>query len=283
MRKITPLIVVLAFLLPASPAIAQKNARQVVDECLKSMSKCKTLSGRIKRSERVDGELEAADMYFKVNYSPYKVYIYNYAPDEGSEVLYVTGWNKNKAYIHPNKFPFVNVSLNPKGDMLLKDRHHTLFDVGFTYTNNVVTFLIDKHEQDFDKYVKKEKDVTYAGEDCYVISINYDVYDFVDYTVLEGEDLIKIDQKMRVPAFKVLELNDDVKDYFDVEAGQVIKIPNMYAEKVVLFISKANMLPIVQIVYDDQGLFEKYEYSKVKFNPTFDPAEFTTKWHEYEF
>lgn len=283
MRKITPLIVVLAFLLPTSPAIAQKSARQIVDECLKSMSTCKTLSGRIKRTERVDGEMEPADMYFKVNYNPYKVYIYNYAPDVGSEVLYVTGWNKNKAYIHPNKFPFVNVSLNPKGDMLLKDRHHTLFDVGFTYTNNVVTFLIDKHEQDFDKYVKQEKDVIYSGEDCYVISINYDVYDFVDYTVLEGEDLIKIDQKMRVPAFKVLELNDDVKDYFDVEAGQVIKIPNMYAEKVVLFISKANMLPIVQIVYDDKGLFEKYEYSKVKFNPTFDPAEFTTKWHEYEF
>ncbi len=273
----------LAFLLPTSPAKAQLNARQIVDGCLESMKKCKTLSGRIKRSERVNGEMEAADMYFKVNYKPYKVYIYNYAPDVGSEVLYVTGWNKNKAHIHPNKFPFVNVNLNPKGDMLLKDRHHTLFDVGFTYTLNVVTFLVAKHIDDFDKYVKKEKDVTYDGEPCYTISINYPEYEFIDYTVEAGEDLIKIDQKLRVPAFKVLEINPDVKDYFDVEAGQVIKVPNMYAKKVVLFVAKKSMLPIVQIVYDDQGLFEKYEYSKVVYNPTFDPAEFTTDWHEYEF
>ena len=283
MRKITPFLVVLAFLLPTSPAHAQLNARQVVDKCLASMAKCKTLSGRIKRSERLNGEMIPADMYFKVNYKPYKVYIYNYAPDVGSEVLYVTGWNKNKAHIHPNKFPFVNVNLNPKGDMLLKDRHHTLFDVGFAYTQNVVTFLVDKHIEDFDKYVRKEKDVTFEGEACYVISINYTEYDFEDYTVQAGEDLIKIDQKLRVPAFKVLEINDDVKDYFDVEAGQVIKVPNMYAKKVVLFVSKKTFLPIVQIVYDDKGLFEKYEYSKVKYNPTFDPAEFTPDWHEYEF
>ena len=283
MRRITPLLLALAFLVPAAPVFSQTPAREIVKASLAAMKTCKTLSGRIKRSERVKGEMEKADMYFKVTYDPYKVYIFNYAPDEGSEVLFVTGWNKDRAHIHPNKFPFVNVNLDPKGSMLTKDRHHTIFDVGFAYTFNVVEFLLKERGDEFDKYVRLDKDVTFDGEPCNVITIDYDKYGFDDYTVQAGENLIDIDQKLRVPAFKILEINKSIKDYNDVKAGDVIKVPNIYAKKVVLFISKKNKLPIVQIVYDDLGLFEKYEYSKVKFNPTFDPAEFTPEWHEYEF
>ncbi len=282
MRKIFPLALILGFLLPASFSFSQ-SARDIVKLSVRAMEECKTLRGKIERSERLEGEMEKARMFFKVQFYPYQVYIYNYYPDKGSEVLYKTGWNKNKAYIHPNKFPFVNVSLKPKGDMLLKDRHHTLFDVGFIYTLNVVQFLLGERGSEFDKYVSMEDNITFQGEPCYVVTIDYDEYGFDDYTVLEGEDLIAIDQKLRVPAFKILEINKGVKDYFDVKAGDVIKVPNIYAQKVVLFISKKNYLPIVQIVYDDEGLFEKYEYSDLTVNPKFDPKEFTPDWPDYEF
>ena len=282
MRKIYFTILTLALLWPVTSIHAQ-SAREIVESSVVAMKSCKTLKGKIERSERLKGEMEKAKMFFKVRFNPYSVYIYNYYPDEGSEVLFKKGWNNNKAHIHPNKFPFVNVNLKPTGDLLLKDRHHTIMDVGFVYTLNVVQFLLDERGDEFDKYVRKEKDVVYDGEPCWVISIDYDEYGFEDYTVQAGEDLIKIDQKLRVPAFKVLEINDDVKDYFDVKAGDVIKVPNIYAQKVVLFVSKKNRLPIVQIIYDDNGLFEKYEYQGIEVNPPLKDGEFTPDWPDYEF
>jgi len=282
MRKTFPLLVALLIVLPTS-FYAQKTARSILEESIVAMHSVKTMRGRIKKTERIGDDFLKGEMYFKVIFKPYQVYLYNFSPDAGSEVLFKTGWNKDRAYIHPNKFPFVNVNLSPTGDILIKDRHHTIFDVGFSYTCNVVEFLMDTRGDELEKYVTREKDINYDGQPCYTIAIDYPEYGTTEYTVKAGEDLVKIDHDLRVPAYKILELNPDMKDFFDVKAGDVITVPNIYAKKVVLFVAKSSLLPIVQIVHDDKGLFEKYEYGKFDVNPTFDAKEFTTDWHEYEF
>lgn len=282
MRKLLPLMLVLALALP-SATYAQKAARTIVEESIVAMKEVKTMKGRIKKTERIGEDFIKGEMYFKVIFNPYQVYLYNFSPDVGSEVLFKTGWNKGRAYIHPNKFPFVNVNLKPTGDLMMNDRHHTIFDVGFSYTCNVVEFLLDTRGDELEKYVSREKDINYDGQPCYTIAIDYHEYGTTTYTVKAGEDLVKIDHDLRVPAYKILELNPDLKDFYDVEAGDVLTVPNIYAKKVVLFVAKESMLPIVQIVHDDKGLFEKYEYGKFHVNPKFDPKEFTTDWHEYEF
>lgn len=281
-NRVLLLLLCAAFLFP-NVLPAQSQARVIVDKSIAAMRKTKTLSGRINRSERVKGELLKGDMYFKVNLNPYKVYLFNFSPDEGTEILYAKGWNKGKILINPNKFPFVNVSLNPYSDLVLKDKHHSVFDVGMKYTLGVVEHVLTTHGDDFDDHVSYKGDVKFMDKSCHVIEINYPDYGFVDYTVLEGESVIDIDQKLRVPAYKILEINPGVKDYFDLDAGQVIKVPNVYGKRVVFFIDKASYLPIVQIVYDDEGLFEKYEYIEFKVNPTFAPTEFDPEWHEYDF
>lgn len=274
----------LACLLVASSfSFAQTSAKPIVMQSIAAMKQVKTAFGRIQKSERVDGKMVKGDLIFKMQDKPYKVYLYNVTPDEGTEVLYADGWNNNKVYIHPNKFPYINLSFAPFSGILLKDKHHSVFDVGFRYTLAVIEHVLAQHGDDFDKYVSLQKEVVWEGRPCYVVQIDYPEYAFVDYTVLEGEHLLNLDQKLRVPAYKVLDINPGVKDFFDVKPGQVIKVPNVYARKVHFFIDKENLLPIVQIVYDELGLFEKYEYVKLDVNPKFHTDEFAPEWEEYNF
>ena len=44
-----------------------------------------------------------------------------------------------------------------------------------------------------------------------------------------------------------------------------------------------NFLPIMQEVHDEKGMFERYEYSKLKVNPYIAPAEFTEDYTGYGF
>ena len=264
---------------------AQSKAKVIVDKSIAAMKATRTMTGRINRTERVKGEYLKGDMYFKMTVRPYQAYIFNFEPDEGTEILFRKGQNKDRLLINPNKFPFVNVNLNPYSDLVLKDKHHTVMDVGMTYTLGVVQHVLNEYGEDFDKYVSYKKDVTFMDKPCHVIEINYPDYKFEEYTVQAGENLIDIDQKLRVPAYKILELNRDkgVKDFFDVEAGDVITVPNVYGSRVIFFIDKKHYLPIVQIVYDDVGLFEKYEYVDFKYNPPFAPNEFEPEFEEYDF
>jgi hypothetical protein len=279
-RVLAASIGTLLFLLPDF-SYAQ-TARELVDESLKNMSRVQTLTGRIKRLERIDGELVPGDMRFKLMVDPHKIYIYNYVPDEGAEVLWVRGWNKDKAYIHPNKFPWINVSFGLESDVLLRG-HHPMTDLGFSYTRKIIQNLVDNRADEFGKYVQYSGTETYLGKKVHVITIEYDNYGFEEYVVNGDKDLFDVDAKLMVPAGKILEINEDVDDFYDIKQGQKLKVPNIYAQKVVFFLDDVYKLPIVQIVYDEKGLFSKYEYREVKVNPRFLSDEFLTDFPGYGF
>jgi len=65
-------------------------------------------------------------------------------------------------------------------------------------------------------------------------------------------------------------------DYDDVKAGQVLRVPTSYAKSIELWIDKELMLPIRQVIFDDKGKYEEYEYRSLVVNPkhslkVFDP------------
>ncbi|MEM1000783.1 MAG: DUF1571 domain-containing protein [Bacteroidota bacterium] len=280
LRRALFLLGVLLLFLPET-ASAQ-TARSIVTESLRSMQRIQTLSGRIKRMERLADGLEPGELKFKLMLDPHKIYIYNYVPEEGAEVLWVNGWNKNKALIHPNKFPWVNVSFGLDADVLLRG-HHPMTDLGFGYTHRVIERLMRERSDDFEEHVKYEGTRTWYGQTVHVVVVNYEEYSFDNYTVVGNEDLFDIDRKLNVPAWKVVELNDKVDDFYDIKAGQNLKVPNIYAKKVIFFFDDKYKLPVVQIVYDDQGLFSKYEYLDLRVNPRFRSDEFLSDYSEYGF
>lgn len=277
------IISLLAILTIVPVIFAQNPARPLVDEMIKSMNSINNLSGRIKRRERVNGTMMPGDLRFKLMSKPYKLYVYNYAPDDGAELLYVKGWNNDKVLVHPNKFPWINVSLVPHSEELTKNGHHPLTAIGFEYTNNVVKHLLKEHEHDFDKFVSYKGRENWYGKSMHVIKISYDEYKFVNYTVVGNEDLFDIDHKLAVPAYKILEINKQIKNFLDVKPGQVIKVPNAYAKEMVIMIDPDTYLPVMQLIFDDKGLFEKYEYSELKINCKFSTNDFLEDNEAYGF
>jgi hypothetical protein len=255
----------------------------ILQSTLRTLDHVITLDCRVKRIERVNGQMESGDIRIKVNTKPHKIYVYNVNPNEGTELLWKENWNDGKVYIHPNRFPWVNVSLSPNGEQMLKDQHHHLSSTGFVCIQRVLRKTLSHYKADLDKrvtYVGKEK---WYGKPHDVVKISHADYKIVNYTVQAGEDLLRIDNKLNVPSYKLLELNPDIADYFDVAAGQSIKVPTHYGKEIVLIIDPVTHLPVVQLIYDEKGLFEKYEYSEIKLNQRFSTMEFEEDNEAYGF
>ena len=81
----------------------------------------------------------------------------------------------------------------------------------------------------------------------------------------------------------ILDINESVDDYYDIKPGQIIKIPNDYASKMIMFVDKEFILPLVMEVYDEKGVFERYEYKKLQLNPVIPDEEFTQEYKDYDF
>ena len=156
---------------------AQNPARPVVEKMLTSMDRILSFSGRIKRTERINGKLEEGELRFKVMYQPtFKAYVYNIKPDEGAEVLYVKGWNSDNAYVHPNRFPWVNVSLDPEGSTMAGNQHHSLFSLGPDYFRKIIRHYLDKYNDEFDDHVIYQGTQKWNNKTCHVVKIAYKEY-----------------------------------------------------------------------------------------------------------
>lgn len=281
------MILALALASLTAPVQAQTMTnRKIADDVITALGKVNTLKYRMIKKERIKGVMKTGEIQVKYQKSPFKVYVYIYAPKPGVELLFVTGMNNNKAYVNPNSF-FLNMldpDLDPKGKTLRKDEHHTLYESGFEFTRNLLIAMRKKADSEgrFDEYCKYEGDLKWDGRDCYKILLQYPDYKWENYTVKEGENVDKIARDRNLYGYTILEKNK-LSWYTSVKAGQVIQIPNIYARKVVLYVDRIHKLPIYQEVYDDNGLLSVYEYHSVLINPTIADEEFTKAYKDYKF
>jgi hypothetical protein len=77
--------------------------------------------------------------------------------------------------------------------------------------------------------------------------------------------------------------NDLLNDFGYLHKGRVLKVPNLYCRKAVLYIDDQLLIPVSLSIYDDVGLYESYEYSDIKINIPFKPGEFTKDFSGYGF
>lgn len=259
------------------------SVKQIINNMFLSVSKIKTLKFKLKKKERIESELSLGEQEVKFNRLPKMAYTKIMAPNSGVEVLYVEGQNSNKALVNPNGFPYVTLTLDPYGNSMRKNNHHTLHEIGFDYVNSIISYIAKKSEAQFDKYFIYKGDTVFNNRPCYKILIDYIPYAYVNYTVKQGENITKIAYNQFISDYMVLQLNKKLDDYDDVEAGDVIKIPNAYARKTVLFIDKENYLPLVQMMYDENGLYASYEFYNVQVNPSIAGEEFSKNFKGYRF
>lgn len=278
-------LALIAFFWSFKPCQLEENPKELVDRMFASINNIKTLTYVLKTRERMDGQLTFVHQEVKYGKDPIRVYAKVLAPkkNEGVELLYKEGFNDNKVYVNTNGFPYVNVSLDPAGNMLRKSNQHTIKEVGFDYIHKIVRFIADKHKADFGKIFLLQGSVVFDNKSCYKLVIDYKQFKYIPYTMGPHETATDIAEKFLISDYMILQLNKQLKDYNDVKPGLKIRIPNVYARRTELLIDKTTFLPISQSMYDDKGLFAQYNFQSLRLNPTLSDAEFTADYPAYNF
>ena len=142
----------------------------------------------------------------------------------------------------------------------------------------LVDFASYKHK--INEFMKNEGVIKWDNRDVYKIILDNKDYALVDYTVLAGEDLIKIARKKKVSEYNLMELNS-LRNFYSLKAGQVIKVPITYSKRIIVYIDKYNFLPVYQELYDNKGLLATYEYHNLLINPVIADEEWTKNYKGY--
>lgn len=250
------------------------NAFQIVKDMFAKSKQIHSMKYVMKKEERIDGKMIMQQSSVKLISHPLKVYLRQELPKKGLEVLYVHGANNNNALVNTNGFPWVNLNLDPMGNIMRENQHHTLFESGYPHLMSILEHLTAKYSQHVEGMVSNAGLVNWNGRQCWSISFNNPNFKVHKYTVKPGETVLSLSTKSKLSEYMILELNKEIDGYNDIKAGQVINLPNDYSPKLELLVDKNELIPLVIKVYDEKGLYEQYEYYNVVTNPVFKAEEF---------
>jgi len=273
------------FFIVISPVSAQdKNVQEVISKMLSACDNLKTASFVLKSTEKMkNGTYHVSEIIVKLQRNPLKVYVYCVDPNPGAEALWRTNEIDNRVLINPNGFPFFNLKLNTRNPLLRKGQHHTIEEIGFDYIANVFRHYIGKYKEELYKNFSLGGTETFDSRNCIVLTYDNQSFAYQNYAVRVGESVTGIAKSNFVSDFMLLCVNKELKNYDAVKPGQVIKLPATYGKKIVLYLDKINYLPILQMIFDEKGLYEKYEFNSFVLNPPFDADTFNPKNDEYGF
>ena len=253
--------------------------RELIAKIFDAVDDIKTMRFSMQCNERIKGRMTHYESKVKLQVSPRKLYL----SLKGPEVLWIQGQNNGDALVNPGAFPYMNLNLDPYGSLMRKDQHHTIHEMGFQYLADILKDGMKRAGDKLDKYFVVVGDEKLNGRNCYKLAISFPDFAWGQYTVKKGENLTTIARKLKISEYMVLMNNPKVSWYNDVKEGQIIQVPNAYGKLTILLIDKELMLPVSNQVFDDQGLFETYEYNDLKINTTILPEEFTKGYKEYNF
>lgn len=271
------------FIEATSPDTISPAPEDLLHQMIQQTRSVHTLEYTMRKFERFNGKMVEQISNIKHNRVPYKVYAKQKYPNDGLEILYVEGENRDRVLINPNGFPWMNVSLAPHSSQLRKGQHHTVLDTGYDLVIGILEHLVTKYNTQTDDILSISDVTSINGRNCWVLELNNPNFKYQSYTVKEGETLISIAGKFKLGEHMILEKNHDVADYWDIKAGQKIRIPNDYCPKMILTIEQDRMLPVIMEIFDEEGVYELYEFQDVIINPTFKKDEFTRSFKEYGF
>ncbi|HNR20057.1 MAG TPA: DUF1571 domain-containing protein [Bacteroidia bacterium] len=234
-----------------------------------------TCSFNLKTIETHNRKQTVSEFVVKVNSTPYKVFLFCVSPNPGVKALLAKGFNDDKVIVHPNSFPFFNLSLSPYNSLLRKNHHFTMWEMGFNYTKELFESYIKKDSLMFMNSIHVLPDEEFDRKICHRIEIIPPLFYFSDYVVKQGEDITSISKRLLLNDNMILEHNPQLSSMNDVKKGSVIRVPNVLAKRIVLYLDRNTFLPIVQEMYDDRGLFIRVEMSSLVRNPKFDVNEFS--------
>lgn len=257
------------------------TCREIILHTLDSIKNIRTQSLHVKATERIGKRYLIAESRIKINISPKKIYFHS--PAKGIELLWVEGANKGNAIVHSQSIPLINFDLDPFGSIVRKDQHHTIFDLGSSNIGKTIANTILNSPKDFDKHFSYAGTLSWDNKECYQIIINYPEYKFIEYVTKKGETVTSIAHKLNTSDYKIRYKNNLSSYFGSIKEGEKLIIPIPYCSKVIMYIDKKMYLPINIMVYDDEGLFEAYEFTNMRINHSFTSDEFSKNYKGYGF
>ena len=280
----TPVLALAAFAAAASlPATSSRlpapvTTAQLLTRLTAAVDNLRTLRLSIAARERIGSKYMPAFSTAKINTSPLRLYLKNQA---GVEVLYATGENSGDAWVYPGSFPYVTLSLDPLGSMMRRNQHHTALQIGF----GVITGLLQANDQQADQaYLRSFRyvgDSLFQRRACYVLRSDFPRFRYVATRARLHDTPATVAARFGCGEYRVLERNH-LSPSDHLTEGQALQVPNAYGSCTVVLVDPQSFLPASVSVFDDRGLYERYEFSNVVANQPIAPAEFTKGYKDYK-
>ena len=271
-----------SYALSAQHSKEQLKEFRIITDMMDSVKKISYLRCNMKSLERVETGYAVASTSIKIQASPRKCYLRN--SEKKLEVLYNAELSKEKCIVKPHVFPYFTLNLDPRGNLMRKNQHFTIYELGFEFIGKTIAIALSKEKDQIAKHLtmmptKVEKNKM----SCHLFVYENNSFGYHDYVVQEKETVSSISAKFVVNDYMVRTRNKLYDDYGYLKKGSVIKIPNVYCKKALFYIDEKTLLPVCVIIYDEVGLFETYEYFDMEVNKHIAPAEFTRGFKGYGF
>ncbi len=246
-----------------------------------SVKKLQTIRFNMKSLERIETGYEESHTQVKLQINTRKVYLKN--PAVKLELLYNADNNKVKCLVKPHVFPYFTLSLDPRGNLMRKNQHFTINEIGFDFTVKTIAIALSKEKNQIAKHLSLLGKVEKNGMTCYLIIYENQAFSYFDHIVGEKETAESISHKYIVNEYMVRTKNKLFDNYGYLKKGTIVKIPNFYCKKGIFYIDEKSMLPISITIFDEVGVFENYEYSNLEINKPIPAAEFERNFKGYSF
>ncbi|MES2131260.1 MAG: DUF1571 domain-containing protein [Bacteroidota bacterium] len=254
---------------------------KIITDMMDSVKKITYLRCNMKSLERIETGYSVAYTSVKLQTSPRKSYLQN--QEKKLEVLYNSEISKNRCVVKPHVFPYFTLNLDPTGNLMRKNQHFTIFELGFDFTVKTIAIALSKEKDQITKHLSLAGKVEKNKMNCYLFVYENNNFTYNDYVVQEKETVSSIATKFVANDYMIRTRNKLYDDYGYLKKGSTIKIPSFYCKKVLFYVDEKSLLPVCVILYDEVGLFETYEYTDIELNKPIPAVEFTKGFKGYGF
>jgi hypothetical protein len=254
---------------------------KLITDMLDSSKKVTFARYNMKSLERNESGISSSSTSVKLQMHPRKSYLIN--TEKKLEILYNEGELNNKCLLKPHVFPYFTLTLDPHGNLMRKNQHFTVLEVGFDFMAKTIAVALSKEKEQLANHL------TYVGKVeknkmlCHLLVYENVSFSYTDYTVLHKETVSSIAAKFTVNDYMLRCKNKLYDSYGYLKEGSTIKIPTYYCKKAIFYIDEKTMLPVSVNIYDELGLFESYDTYNIELNKPIPTAEFKRNFKGYGF
>ena len=256
---------------------------EIMHDVFESVKTIRTLSFDFHSKERIKGEISSNSSHITLTRQPYQLYLRETTPNDGLEVLFPHPQDPSQALVNPNGFPWMNLKLDPLGELMTKDQHHTVHMAGYDYMISVIEYNFNKYHDRLTEIVDHQGFIDWKGTKCHNITLNNTSFRFARYRTKPGESIHSIANERRLNAYMISEKNDREDISKVLTPGTELLIPSDYARKITMYIDQKRNIPLMIRVYDDIGIFESYEFENIEVNPRLSVEALNAKFVGYRF